>query len=161
VPKTQRRETLGSFLRRWLATAIGVLAAAELIDGIHANGLVSLLFASLLLGLLNAFLRPVLMFLALPILIATLGLFTLVINAMLLMFVSTLVRGFYVAGFWPALKGSIVISIVTLLANLMLGRTVVMRAGMPPPPSSTTSAPPRDPSHRPPPDTGTGPIIDV
>jgi putative membrane protein len=114
--------------------------------------LLSLLAASFFLGLLNAFLRPVLMFLALPLLIATLGLFTLVINALLLLLVSTLVGGFRVAGFWPAVKGSILISIVSLAANIMLGRTRRIPS-QPKPPSRPPQAPP--------PDTGSGPVIDV
>ena len=90
------------FLQRWLVTTLGVLAAANIINGVRADDIVSLLGASLLLGVFNAVLRPVLMFLSLPLLILTLGLFTLVINAVLLYFVSDLVKGFHVVDFCTA-----------------------------------------------------------
>ena len=113
----------------------------------------SLLAASFLLGLLNAFLRPILFILTLPLMIVTLGLFTFVINALLLYLVSALVKDFYVADFWSALKGSILISIVSLLANMMLGRKEIriektQRRNTVPP----TSGPPK---------SGSGPVIDV
>ena len=88
---------------------------------------------------------------ALPLLVLTLGLFTFVINALLLYFVSNLVKGFYVADFWSALKGAIVISIISLIANMMLGKKTRETAGGPPPP----------PRPNPPRDMGSGPVIDV
>src|SRR5436190_4586691 len=143
-----------SFLQRWLITTLGVLAAANFVNGVHADNLVSLLGASLLLGILNAVLRPILMFLSLPLLILTLGLFTLVINAVLLYFVSDLVKGFHVVDFWSAFKGGLVISIVSIVANMMFGKKqarIEVRKTSPPPP-------PPPPSKI---DTGSGPIIDV
>jgi putative membrane protein len=142
-----------SFLQRWFVTTLGVLAAAGMVRGIHAGNMVALLVASFLLGLLNAFIRPVLLVLALPLLIVTLGLFTFVINAVLLYFVSALVRDFYVADFWTALKGSVLISIVSMLTNAMLGGKQVR--------VKTTTQSPVPPPPRPPPDTGSGPVIDV
>jgi putative membrane protein len=140
-----------SFLQRWFVTTLGVLAAATIVDGIHADSALGLLAASLLLGILNAFLRPALMLLALPLLIVTLGLFTLIINAVLLCLVGWLVSPFHVADFWSAFKGGLVISIVSLFANLLIGKEearVQIR---------------RDPQQNPPksPDTGSGPVIDV
>jgi putative membrane protein len=150
--KTLKPETKASFLQRWLVTTLGVLAAARLVDGIHASGWLALLVASFLLGLLNAFFRPVLMFLALPLLIVTLGLFTLVINAVLLMFVSSVVSGFQVADFFTAIEGSILISVVSILGNMMLGGGKQIAGGEKPAPR-----PPRNE----PPDAGSGPVIDV
>jgi putative membrane protein len=142
-----------SFLQRWFVTTLGVLAAAGMIQGIEARDVLSLLAASFLLGILNAFLRPVLLLLSLPLLFLTFGLFTLVINALLLYLVSSLVKGFYVADFWAALKGALLISVVSIIANMMLGTKVQRRTSEPPRP------PP--PPNRPQPPGGTGPIIDV
>ncbi len=142
-------EGTSSFLRRWFVTTLGVLLAASVIDGMRADTLVSLLAASLLLGVLNAFLRPILMILALPLLLVTLGLFTFVINALLLYLVGNVVKGFHVYSFWAALKGSVLISIVSLVASSAFGKRE-----LPP-----RTPPPTRPG--PPPDTGSGPVIDV
>lgn len=139
------------FLQRWFVTTLGVLAAAGIVDGVQADGSVPLLAASLLLGVLNAFIRPVLLILALPLLVLTLGLFTFIINALLLYFVANLVKGFYVADFWSALWGAILISIVSVIANMMLGKPAPERP----------APPPRAPRPPGPPNTGSGPIIDV
>ena len=142
-----------AFLQRWFVTTLGVLVATAVIDQVRANGAVPLLAASLILGVLNAVLRPILLIAALPLLIVTLGLFTFVINALLLYFVAHLVKGFYVGDFWAALKGAIIISIVSLFANMMLGKK--KPAAAPRPPRRMNRPPP------PPPDTGSGPVIDV
>ena len=141
-----------SFLQRWFVTTVGVLLAATLIDGVRADTMVALLATSLLLGILNAVLRPILLIVALPLLIVTLGLFTFVINAFLLYFAAHLVKGFYVADFWAAFKGSLLISLVSLLANSMIGKKEVRAPHSPRPP-------PRPPA--PPPNTGSGPVIDI
>jgi putative membrane protein len=112
---------LKSFLQRWAITTLAVLVAANVVNGIHCDTIGGLLVASLLLGVLNAFLRPVMLLLSLPLLILTLGLFTLVINALLLFLVGWLVRPFHVDSFRAAFWGSLVISIVSLVVNLMLG----------------------------------------
>ena len=135
------------FLQRWFVTTLGVLAAAAVVDGVHANSGMSLLAASLLLGILNAFLRPILMIAALPLVILTLGLFTFVINAVLLYFVANLVKGFYVAGFWAAFKGALIISIVSVISNMLLGK------------KPAELKPPRPPPPGPP--AGQGPVIDI
>ena len=141
-----------SFFARWLVTTAGVLLAAGIIDGVRADTVVALLSASLLLGILNAFLRPILLLLALPLLVVTLGLFTLVINALLLYLVSFVVKGFHVADFWSAIKGAILVSLVSVIANVTFGKTEVrteLRTGK------------RPPGSKPPPDTGSGPVIDI
>ena len=114
-------DKLKAFVQAWLITTVGVLVAAHVVDGIHYEGWVDLVVATLLLGLLNAFVRPILMLLSLPLLLLTLGLFMLVINAGLLWLVGELVKGFHVAGFWAAFKGALVIAVLSLLLNSLTG----------------------------------------
>lgn len=115
------------FLKRWLITTLAVLVAANVVRGIQYDSLTALLVASALLGFLNAFARPLILALSLPLLLATLGLLLPVINALLLWFVGSSVTGFHVSGFWPAFWGALVISIVSLLGSLFLGGTVKSR----------------------------------
>jgi len=118
------------FLQRWLVTTLGVLLADVWVDGIRHQSFGSLLEASLLLGLLNAFVRPLLMVLSLPLLIFSLGLFVLVINAVLLGLVGGLLQpGFVVEGFGAAFWGGVIISLVSLVVNGFLGRGAVVRPG--------------------------------
>src|SRR6266567_225151 len=113
---------LKKFIQSWLINTLAVLVAVYLVKGIHYEKPLDLLVASLLLGILNAVLRPVLMFLTLPLLLFTLGLFTLVINALLLYFVGYVLRPhFYVDGFWSAFWGALIISFVGLILNSMTG----------------------------------------
>jgi putative membrane protein len=100
-----------------LATAVAVYFADWLLEGIYAKDFWTALWVALLLGLLNAFVRPLLQVISVPLIIVTFGLFLLVINAVMLLFVSELVADFEVKGFWPALWGSLVISLVTYLLN--------------------------------------------
>ena len=112
------------FLQSWAINTLAVLVAVYIVPGIRFkdDSLWTPFVTSLVLGILNAFIRPILMFLALPLLIFTLGLFTLVINALLLYFVSFLLgRYFEVDSFGAAFLGALVISIVSLLLNLLTG----------------------------------------
>lgn len=104
---------MGAFLLRWLVTTIAVLVAEKLLPGINANGWGTLLGASLLLGIINAFVRPVLLLLSLPFIIVTMGLFIFVVNALLLLLVSKIIPAFQVDGFWTAFFGAIIISLVS------------------------------------------------
>jgi putative membrane protein len=104
-------------LVRWLFLTVAILVAAHLIQGFEVKGFWSAFLAAAILGVLNALFRPVLIILTLPINILTLGLFTFVINAILVMMVSGVVGGFEVHGFWSALLGSLVISVVSWLLN--------------------------------------------
>ena len=106
-----------AFVIRWLVTTIAVLVAAHLIPGIGYDGWGALLGASLLLGIINAFVRPVLLLLSLPFIIITMGLFIFVINALLLLLVSKIVPAFHVAGFWSAFFGAIIISLVSWILS--------------------------------------------
>ena len=128
---------LKKFIQRWLINTLAVLVATQIVrSGIHYDSIAGLLIATLLLGILNTFLRPVLMFLSLPLLVFTLGLFTLVINALLLYWVGNLVRDFHVDNFWSAFWGALIISIVSLILNSLTGsgnsRVTFRRSKTPP-----------------------------
>jgi len=107
-------------LFKWLALAVAVMAAAYVIEGIYISGFVTALFAALTLGILNALFRPILLILTLPINVLTLGLFTFVINAILLLMTSGLVGGLVVTNFASALLGSLIISSVSWLLSLFV-----------------------------------------
>ncbi|BCS52501.1 phage holin family protein [Geobacter sp. SVR] len=100
------------FLVSWLVSAIAIIITAYLLPGVRLSGFMAALIAALVLGLANTFIKPVLLLLTLPINILTLGLFTLVINALLVMLTGAVVSGFTVAGFWWALLFGLVLSVV-------------------------------------------------
>ena len=102
---------------RWLALTLAIIVTAYLVGGIQVSGFWSALFAAAVLGILNAFFRPIILILTLPINILTMGLFTFVINAVLLKMASGVISGFNVEGFWPAVFGSLLISVVSWLIN--------------------------------------------
>jgi len=102
-------------LIRWLILTAAILIASYLLDGIHVSGFFSAFFAAAILGILNAFLRPILFILTFPLTVMTLGLFTFVINAILLIMASSVISGFEVRGFWAAVFGSLLISLVSWL----------------------------------------------
>ena len=104
-------------LVRWLLLTLAIILTSYLRIGIYVRSFFSAFFAAMVLGVLNALFRPILILITLPINILTLGLFTFVINAVLLLMVSGLVPGFYVYGFWAALFGSLVISLVSWLLS--------------------------------------------
>ena len=103
---------MGIFMR-WLILTIAIIITSYLLDGIQVGGFISAFFAAAILGILNAFFRPILIQLTLPLNILTLGLFTFVINAILLMMASVVISGFAVNGFWSAIVGSLLISLVS------------------------------------------------
>jgi putative membrane protein len=98
---------------RWLISSFAILITSYLLEGIRVDGFFSAFCAAAILGILNAIFRPVLLILTLPINILSLGLFTFVINAILLMMASGVISGFDVQGFWWAVMGSFVISLVS------------------------------------------------
>lgn len=110
------------FLTRWFVTAVAVLVASKLVNGIVYVDYGSLAVAALLLGVINALVRPVLLFVTLPVNVLTLGLFTLVINGALFLMVGRVVRGFYVADFWAGFWGAIVVSVVSFLVGGVIQR---------------------------------------
>lgn len=102
-------------LIRWLILTAAITVAAYLINGIEVSGFFSAFFTAAILGLLNLFFRPILLILTLPLNILTFGLFTFVINALMLKMASAVISGFEVHGFWAAIFGSLVISLVNWL----------------------------------------------
>lgn len=138
------------FLQSWTINTLAVaLAVLILRPHIHYQTNVDLLFASLLLGILNAFVRPILMLIALPLLIFTLGLFTLVINALLLYLVGALLApNFTVASFGYAFLGALIISVISVALNLLTGNSRVQVQRRPPEPPKNSGG-------------GNGPVIDV
>ncbi|MGD9045186.1 MAG: phage holin family protein [Desulfobacterales bacterium] len=104
-------------LIRWLTTTAAIVATAYLLEGIRVSGFLPAFFAAAILGILNAFFRPIALLLTLPINILSLGLFTFIINALMLKMASSVIPGFDVYGFWTAIFGSLLISVISWLLN--------------------------------------------
>ncbi len=105
-------------LIRFTVTGVAVFLASQVVPGITVETVPAGLAAVILLALLNAVLRPILYLFSLPFILVTLGLFMVIINALLLQLVSFLVKGFVIEGFWPAVWGAILISLVSTILNL-------------------------------------------
>jgi putative membrane protein len=114
---------MGGFLIRLAIGAFGLWVAQSLVSGIAIEGTSILILAAFLLGIVNAVVRPIFVLLTLPLTLLTLGLFLLVVNALMLELVAALVPGFHVASFGSALLGSIVVSIVSWAASAWIGPT--------------------------------------
>lgn len=112
---------MNGFLLRLLISALGLWLASAIVPGIYVAGVGTLLVAALLLGVVNAVVRPVLIILTLPITILTLGLFLLVVNAAMLGLVALLLPGLTITGFFPALGASVVVSVVSWMASWFIG----------------------------------------
>jgi putative membrane protein len=163
---------LKTFLQRWIVTTVAVLVAAHMVEAIRYDHWHGLLVATLLLGVLNAFLRPLILFatvgilgafnfllglrlalLTLPLQILSFGFLLLAINAILLLLVTQLVPSFHADGFWTAFKGGLIISVISLLLNSLTGTgnaRVQWQRGKPTPPGNR-----RDPGN------DDGPVIDL
>ncbi len=102
---------------RWLILTVAIVIVAYLMDGIVVNGFFSAFFGAAALSIMNAFFRPVLLVLTLPINILSLGLFTLVINAATLKMAQAIIPGFAVTGFWTSVFGALLISLVSWALN--------------------------------------------
>lgn len=116
-------------LIRLVANALAILAAAYIVPGIEVVGGLSLLAAALVLGLINAVVRPILLLLTLPFTLVTLGLFIFLLNAFCLWLTSWMVKGFAVHGFWAAVLGAMIVSLVSLVVTILLsdrGKVVVL-----------------------------------
>ena len=117
------------FLARVLLNTLAIVLAGLIIPGISVDGLLQALGAGTALGLVNALVRPILLILTLPITLLTLGLFILVLNACCFWLVAAFVPGFHVAGFWPALGGAMLVSVVSWVGTAFVsdrGRVVVI-----------------------------------
>jgi len=114
---------------RWLILTAAIMLTSYILSGIKVDNILSALAAAAILGILNAIFKPMLILLTLPINILTLGLFTFVINGLLLMMASCTISGFKVSGFWSAFFGSIIISLVSwMLSSFVTERGRVAKA---------------------------------
>jgi putative membrane protein len=105
---------------RWIISALALLALPYVVSGIQLRSFYIALIVAVVLGFLNAVVRPILILLTLPVTLLTLGLFILVINALLFWFAASFVDGFHVSGFWAAFFGAVVYSLITWAANALL-----------------------------------------
>jgi putative membrane protein len=111
---------MGNIIIKVVIAAVGLWLASAIVPGISTDGFVTLLLAGLLLGLVNAFVRPVVTILTLPLTLITLGLFLLVVNAAMIGLVGWLLPGFTVAGFWPAVFAAIVTGLVSWAGQALM-----------------------------------------
>ena len=109
------------FLLRAVISALGLWVASQLLDGLHFTTPSKLLLAAVLLGIVNAFVRPLAFILTLPITVVTLGLFLLVLNAAMVALVAWVVPGFTISGFWTAVGAAIIVGIVSWAASGLIG----------------------------------------
>lgn len=105
----------------WLISAAAIFAVPYIVPGVSVANLYTAVIAALIIGLINMLIRPVLLILTLPINIMTLGLFTLVINALMFWFASTIVKGFYVEGFVAAFLGALAFWLIAWIGNAVAG----------------------------------------
>jgi putative membrane protein len=108
------------FLAHLILTAASVLITANFVSGVQVEGWGAALFGALVLGFVNAVVRPLMVMLTLPFTILTFGLFLLVVNALMLWLVAGLVPGIHIQGFWPALLGSLVLTVLNLAIGLLM-----------------------------------------
>jgi putative membrane protein len=116
-------------LIRAVVNALAIWLATEIVPGIEAGSVTTVVVAALVLGLVNAIVRPVLLVLTLPLTLVTLGLFLFVLNALCLWLTSAIVPGFEVRGFWPAFWGALIVSALSWVVNGFVsdrGRVVVI-----------------------------------
>ena len=123
---------LSSFFVQWAVTALSLWVASRVFKGVRFESTSSLIWSALLLGFVNAVLRPILIVLTLPLTLLSFGLFLLVINALLLMLVARLIKGFSLSGFWTALFASLLITALGMAIGLLLfGGEVSWNAPLP------------------------------
>jgi len=103
-----------------LVNAAALMLTANLIDGIYVEGWGAVIIAAIVLGIINAIIRPILMVLTLPLTVMTLGLFTFVINGLMLKLVASVVSGFDVMGLWPAVVGSVILSVISTVLSWLV-----------------------------------------
>ena len=108
------------FLIKWAVNIIALFMVMNIVSGVHASNWQAMVVAAFIIGLLNAFLRPILILLTLPLTIASLGIFTLIINAFMFYLASKLVIGFTIASFWSAFWAALLFSIISFILSLAL-----------------------------------------
>ena len=108
------------FLTKWIINSLAILIVTYIVKGIQVASPLTAIVVALVLGIINAFLRPFIMLITLPINIFTLGIFTFFINGFLFYLVSKIVKGFAISGFWPAFFGSLLFSAISLFLSLMV-----------------------------------------
>lgn len=105
---------------RWLLSGLALILTSAIISGIEITTFMAALFAALILGIVNAVIRPIILLLTLPINIISLGLFTIIINGFMLKITSGVVNGFDVSGFWSATLGAILLSVISGALNMLI-----------------------------------------
>ena len=110
---------MNRFFVRWAVSSLSILIVAHIIKGIEISNTWIVVVVAFVLGIINAFLRPLIVLVTLPINILTLGLFTFFINGFLFYLVSKIVKGFTITGFWPAFFGALLFSIISFLLSLL------------------------------------------
>ena len=113
-------DILREFLAHWGVTALALWLTSFIFHGISFSNKKSLLISALLLGFVNAVIRPVVIILTIPLTLITFGLFLLVINAVMMMLVSALVPGFRISGFWTAFFASIVVTLISIFVGMLI-----------------------------------------
>jgi len=108
------------FLVKWGINSLSIFVVAHIVKGIEVSNTAVVLVIALLLGIINAFLRPLILLITLPINVVTLGVFTLFINGALFLLVSKIVKGFVITGFWSAFWGYILFSIISFLLSSLI-----------------------------------------
>ena len=112
---------MNAFIVQAVATGLGLASAAHFVKGVTFSNTGTLIVAAILLGVVNAIVKPVAVLLTLPLTIVTLGLFLFVINGLMLWLVAAMLKGFTITGLWPAIIGSIVVSVVSWVTLVVLG----------------------------------------
>ncbi len=125
-PRFNPKQMIGSqnmpgILIRWLITTLAILLIPQIISGVEIKGVGAAVAAAAILGILNALVRPFLVLLTLPLTIISLGLFILVINAIIFQLAGAIVPGLVISSFWSAFKGSLVVSLVSWIVNSYIG----------------------------------------
>lgn len=123
---------MNGFMLRFAISALGLWIASVLVPGVYIKGGWTLVIAALLLGIVNALVRPIVLVLTFPFTLITLGLFILVVNAAMFALVAAFLDGFRLSGFWAALFGALVVSITSWIASSFIGprgryEVIVMR----------------------------------
>ncbi|MDD2700110.1 MAG: phage holin family protein [Sideroxydans sp.] len=113
----------------WSLNSLALIAVASFVPGIHVDGFLAAFVAALVLGLVNTLIRPIFLVLTLPVTVLTLGLFILVINGLMFWFAGSILRGFIVDGFWPAMMGALLFSIFSWALSSAAAQLLVRKHG--------------------------------